>query len=666
MSDKKNVVGKVEDVPVIIGVVGGFDEWASLQPVFDEFANTFDSIPVKVMLAESSGESGEIRFFDNPKSREFVVLPCLKADHASDGMRNIATYLLHNCHFVLLSATLQKTDPIRSMVEKFAINLPANMPTINSDVVSAFEIPQPAPVLLQLNKATLNLEIVGREIKVISADADSKIELGVFEYAEAEPWWKSIPSFFVKDALKKTEATKVFSFLRPTKHEESSETKDEMGSRWLACVKALHRQAEFNKEVWCDSSINHYQSERFGVKSAGELPDQPDSNDFQKLFLIFCKADSLALEYQDSWQKMRLDTLSQIKNGSIGRAFSFLCLGGMAALLFVVSTEFGNLLDGWVNVVASISYAFILGGAYGRFIYARKAAWERKHQDYRFIAEVLAIQLHWMLGGVRKYASSHFPSGADSDIQWVGNAVHTCRFLSTMVDSNQPAFPIDTIKDSWVIYQKNYHLESLQKGREKAQKVLSKRRRFFGETFVALFCVFILFTGYETYALWNGHHGASVEQNVEHAVIHETTAKHESTISTHADVIEHQEIAKSEEHVVGHESEVFKERLETFHHALITLMVFSLVLYALLGEVIEGYGIEQELTRSEALVKNYERCLHEFTEIDERFKLGEISAQKQLLDKQNILKQLGKIAIDAEANWLVVHRERPMQPVKGG
>ena len=429
MSDQKNAAGSNVVIPVIIGVVGGFDEWASLQPVFDEFRNAFrDSTPVKIMLADSSGESGEIRFFDNPKSREFVVLPCLKTDHASDGMRNIATYLLHNCHFVLLSATLKKSDPIRSMVEKFAFDLPGNMPAIDSDVVSAFEIPQPAPILLQSNKGTLDLEIVGREIKVTSANADSKIELGVFEYAEAEPRWKTFLGL-VKEypsPFKNPEATKVFSFVRPAKHEEASETKDEMGSRWLACVKALHRQAEFNKEDWCDSSIDCYQTERFGVKSAGELPDQPDSNDFQKLFLIFCKADSLALKYQNSWQEMRLATLKRIKDGSLGLVNSFLWLGGLAALLFVVSTEFGGLLGGWVNVVASTGYVLILVATYCWFITARKGAWERKHQDYRFIAEVLAIQLHWMLGGVRKYASSHFPSGADSDIQWVAKTVHTC------------------------------------------------------------------------------------------------------------------------------------------------------------------------------------------------------------------------------------------------
>ena len=108
---------------------------------------------------------------------------------------------------------------------------------------------------------------------------------------------------------------------------------------------------------------------------------------------------------------------------------------------------------------------------------------------------------------------------------------------------------------------------------------------------------------------------------------------------------------KADENTSRHSEEWWKG---VFHHTLIVAMVTSLVLFALLGEAVEGYGIEQELTRSEALVETYERCLREIKKSRDRGKI------------RSLLVEVGYFAIVAEANWLMVHRERPLQPVKGG
>lgn len=663
MRDEKNTA-----IPVIVGVVGGAAELVSLTPVFEEFHNTFgDSIPVKVMLADGSGE---IKLFDagTPQSNNI-----LHVSHScvSNMAQDVATYLLRNCHFVLLSATLEKSQPIFCAVEACAVELPAETPTVEGENISIFDLPEPAPVLAQVWANSLKLAIVKRKVESHSdkpAETARKLNgcnsfsLALFEYAEAAPSWKFWLGLVQESVPKYTSMSgdKVFSFVR--------NSKDAMGRRWLDCVKAIHRQAAFNEEAWCSSEVNKYQIERFGFDSLAEVPHDPSVCDLKDLLLIQCKADTLAAKYQTLWQKLRFATMKNLanKDGYPRRFFSFLWLGGISAFLFVFSTEFGGILSGWSNILASLGYAFILLATFVLYINVRKQSWEQKHQDYRFIAEVLAIQLHWMLAGIKKYASDHFSSGVKSDAQWVRRAVHCSRFLSKL-EEGKPTLAVDTVCAIWVDSQREWHEKSFQNGREKALEALNKRRGLAGKIFVGLFLVFIMITLYKGSALLQRDFGKPHEQQ---AVVNGATGEHGEVLSIHAAVVEHTEAithtpdidaaTKSEtasaqiQHADGHDAEWWEEQFEQLHHLLVVLMVASLVLFALLGEAIEGYGIEQELTRSEALVEVYDRCLREFKKLTDDSK------------KRRLLMEVGSFAIDAEASWLVVHRERPIQPVKGG
>jgi hypothetical protein len=658
---EKNTVSTNAVIPVIIGVVGGAVELASLKPVFVEFRNTFgDSTPVKVMLADSSGG---IIIFDEKSPQVSVRLPVLVCEKVNFN-QSVATYLLRNCHFVLLAATLGEKHSIRSAIVAHAIELPVDMQTVEGEGISVFDLPDPAPVMAQLTENTLSLEIMGRDVRLQDEDAAKSNEgktfmLALFDYAESKPFWKTWFGLVNGSAseFKNSSAKKVLLFTRGAR--------DEMGARWLSCAEAIHRQAEFNKENWTDSTLNSYQTERFGFKSVDEIPHDSESCDLRNLFLIQSKADTLATTYQAKWQKLRFSTMKEISTRFIflGGLFSFLWLSVIAAFLFVASTEFGSLLGGWVNIIASLGYVLIMLGTFVIYLYARKKSWEKKHQDYRFIAEVLAIQLHWLLGGIRKYASDHFPTGVKNDVQWVRRAVHASRFLSKL-DETKSTLTVDKVCKQWVSEQKDWHKTIFQQGREKAFNTLNMRRNFAGIIFVVSFLIFACFSSYEGYALLNEIHGAKKEQSLEIMADSGSTTKREDVVATLPLVVEHKGavvqdevvgvVTKSDGQGDGEESKLLKERLETFHHCLVVFMVVSLVLYALLGEAIEGYGIEQELTRSEALVEVYDRCLREFNKLDGD---GE---------KRKILMQVGGFAIEAEANWLVVHRERPMQPVKGG
>jgi hypothetical protein len=650
-------------IPVIIGVVGGVAELASLQSVFDEFRNTFrDSTPIQVMLAEASAE---IKLFDAGFPQSSSRLP-LSRSTENNIEQDVATYLLRNCHFVLLAATLEKSQPIRCAVEACAVEFPAGVPTVDGDNVSVFDLPEPAPVLVQLVANSLKLEIANQKVISESGNhaetaSESKkrniFSLALFEYAETAPAWKFWLGLVQEAASNyaSTSGEKPFSFVR--------NAKDAMGRRWLDCVKAIHRQAVFNDEAWSISEVHEYQVERFGFDSQNNVPQDRDVCDLKALLLIQCKADTLASKYQTLWQKLRFATMKNLanKDGYPRRFFSFLWLGGISAFLFVFSTEFGGLLGGWSNILASLGYAIILLTTFVLYIDVRKQSWEQKHQDYRFIAEVLAIQLHWMLGGIRKYASDHFPSGIKSDVQWVRRAVHTSRFLSK-VEEGKSTLAIVQVCKNWVESQSEWHEKTFQMGRENALDALNKRRGFAGKMFVGLFLIFTLFTLYEGNSMLLGGHGSPNQQKI---VAHGEASKQEKVMAAHSPVVDQAEViahtlveeaaTPAQAHIAnGHDAERWKEHLEQFHHLLVVLMVTSLVLFALLGEAIEGYGIEQELTRSESLVGVYERCLREFEKHADDSK------------KRKLLMEVGGFAIEAEANWLVLHRERPMQPVKGG
>jgi len=607
------VEDKNNSVPVIIGVVGDAAGLKSLEPVFNEFRKTFgDSTPIKVLQMDTLGKA---KLFGEENPDSIISLENILSVGEKISSQDMATYMLRNCHFVLLSKQ-EKISPdlqeIYSAVEACAIELPANMPSVDKKKISVFDLPEPPPVLIQTEQDSLKMKIASREKERKPCETAQTFSLGLFQYEQRKTgikkYWNELTckpySIFdyVGDA-------KQFEFC-PGKNDPLSET-DPLGNRWLNCVEGLHRLAEFNREVHT-APDGYNQLDRFGLKAA--------PNGFELMCQNFCKADVLALNYQTRWQELRFTTINSLAKGEWHpkRIFSFLYLAALAAFLLAFSIDFGYVWGDLAGPVPYLAYASILFVSF-LFLYhtARVERWEQKHQDYRFIAEVLAIQLHWSLAGIRDYASDHFPMGIKNDVQWVRRVVHTARFLSSL--DTITVWSLDETCEKWIGKnendkngQLNYHLFKMQKRRKDALHSLKKKRKYSGVAFVVLFLILTGLNLYEvSHFIFGGHVSIENVQNTENWI-------------------------------------------KLFHPYLIVAMATSLVIFALLGEAIEGYGIEQELTRSEELVDVYRRCLSEFAKNpgNER--------------KRNLLEDVGRFAVDAEAHWLVLHRERPLQPVKGG
>lgn len=658
MSNDKN-----NSIPVIIGVVGGSEELLSLKPVFDEFQLTFrKSTPIKIIQAS---KSDGVSLFDinNPALQVKIDV---RAHNDKEGItdQDIATYLLRNCHFVLFAKTLKKSDLLRTSVQTFVTEMPANTPSSGTTHHSIFDLPDPCPVLAQIENNSLKFEIVKGNV----VEHESKPE----HHDKANSFF--LPLF--EHEQRKNGIRRVWSGLtgKPASsfHASSSEGAisvnhvDLLDKRWLDCLEGIHRQAEFNENS-CQFKPDFYQAARFGYDKLEAVHDA-----IQPMFQIYCKADKLAIQYQMRWQQLRFTTVKNLdpqstKESYSRRFISFFYMAVLSAFLLVFSTEFGELCGGWANPVSSLLYIVILVWCLKRYYHARAERWEQNHQDYRYIAEVLAVQIHWVQAGIKTYASNYFRNGVKNEVQWVRRVVHSARFMckldslfeaykAKILDNRCKIKPVDEVADSWIEKgQLAYHRDTLRARREGALHALKTKRRRWGYIFICFFSALLMLTCINTYKLLTEHpsHSHDIQQYM--TLAQEPVAPVEVRKEPKEAVVAATVSARNDAHssgVEGHDSEWW---MEQGHHAVIVSMALSLVIFALLGEVVEGYALEQELTRSEELVAVYNRCMSEF-------KRESITCE----EKCKLLTEVGRFAIEAETNWLIMHRERPMQPVKGG
>jgi hypothetical protein len=101
---------------------------------------------------------------------------------------------------------------------------------------------------------------------------------------------------------------------------------------------------------------------------------------------------------------------------------------GTLALLFVLvfagfySFEFYTHIDPRAPVALTAFLGFI-GLAAGLFLLARLREYERKHLDYRALAEGLRVQLFWKLAGVTDLVAEHYLRLHRSELKWIPSVI---------------------------------------------------------------------------------------------------------------------------------------------------------------------------------------------------------------------------------------------------
>jgi hypothetical protein len=93
-------------------------------------------------------------------------------------------------------------------------------------------------------------------------------------------------------------------------------------------------------------------------------------------------------------------------------------LAGVAAFLFAIFSDVNEDEPSWLA-----GYVFVLGLAFAWYVWARRRDYQNKYQDYRALAEGLRVQVFWQLAGIPDAAADHYLRKQTSELDWIRSAM---------------------------------------------------------------------------------------------------------------------------------------------------------------------------------------------------------------------------------------------------
>jgi hypothetical protein len=162
--------------------------------------------------------------------------------------------------------------------------------------------------------------------------------------------------------------------------------------------------------TWKEKRDSLLTKEEFAQLSTALPPDQHAA--LLRLASAYAVTDKLALHFQSR-------TLRTLK------ALIFMVLG--AVVLFGIYAHLGG--ESWKLWFAA-GYILVLASADSFYLAARKEGQQDKHQDYRTLAEGLRVQFYWRLSGMPDSAAEHYLSKQRSELDWIRHAVQAWGVLT--------------------------------------------------------------------------------------------------------------------------------------------------------------------------------------------------------------------------------------------
>jgi predicted membrane channel-forming protein YqfA (hemolysin III family) len=150
----------------------------------------------------------------------------------------------------------------------------------------------------------------------------------------------------------------------------------------------------------------------------------------ERLASAYAVADSLAIHFQTRTQK----TL---------KLLVFLVLG--AVVLFGVYAHLGG--EEW-QLWCLAAYILVLAVADFFYLCAKREDQQNKHQDYRTVAEGLRVQFYWRLAGMSESAADYYLSKQRSELDWIRHAVQAWGVLTPPL--SRPQF--EPVIRYWIKY----------------------------------------------------------------------------------------------------------------------------------------------------------------------------------------------------------------------
>jgi hypothetical protein len=324
---------------------------------------------------------------------------------------------------------------------------------------------------------------------------------------------------------------------------------------------------------------------------------------FRRLIGHYSAADGLALQF-------RARALSSWVSVYVGAAVSALFFNMHSSFFSVAETAPDSMADAlwgmpWFLIAAIASSTFTAAWLYGR---AEKGEYQTKYQDYRALAEALRIQFFWKIAGVAEMVVDRYLRKQHSELEWIRSALRSCDVLAAASGStpDEVALPRSDrlgLVSKWIGDQRRYY-SSKAKG-EKAK--LDKENATFARLLklsggLSTFLAIVLIASLSASAVW----AAAVQRFVPSA----------------------------------------------WQHGAWMVIIPMLAVSA---GLLHGYG--QQLARAEHV--------RQFGRMSDLFYAAELELQTLAADEREdaaaLVKELGIEVLDENGDWLILHRERPLE-----
>jgi hypothetical protein len=324
----------------------------------------------------------------------------------------------------------------------------------------------------------------------------------------------------------------------------------------------------------------------------------------------YAVADALAVHFGGK-------TLKASRRMFVGVAVAALFLNSHSSFFSIQTEAPQSLVDRlaslpWFLIAFLASSTFTAVWIYGR---AEKGEYQNKYQDYRALAEALRIQFYWRVGGLSESVVDSYLRKQQGELDWIRAALRSWHVLTTVGDSTggprtsnaaaQSGLPFLT---HWIQDQRRYFASKARQEKQKLDRetmIIRRLLKLSGGIAIALMLVLSipLVTGIP--------HLHALERLV----------------------------PTSQQHQV---------------------VMVLIPMIALCAGLLHSYG--QQLARSEHT--------RQFGRMSDLFEAGEQALQWLLTADRHdaipaLAHELGVEALDENADWLILHRERPLEVPPG-
>ena len=614
-------------VPLLIGIAGKLDK--KISGLLEELNALVPATPIFLLQsvdddsikAEAFGDAvsdGTSKFKDAK-----VFTPASTVGASIDDQR--AAYLLKNCTFVVVQEDC-KAGGLGKAIDAYRNALPYWTPPTNDartfgNADDAFSLPYPASVLDAERLQTL--------IRML---LESSTQERGYLVKQIGIWSQAKEVIFGNRSLRIIEEDLPY---KKSPRERSA---------FLSLPGQLRNLEAFNAELACLQTAQGLMPETSILMSiimeASDKLAQDNQNAWQNLVytttkrLAYIEENGAAQSTEDKTlesSKAKRNEIKEFRPPSLlskddlvsidesARWKSLAVLGVVAATMLAVFTELATSFEDqawqrYAGVIMLSIYVLVLAYAFYRYRNAKIYEHERKHQDYRLIAECLRVQQSWASCGIRHYVADALPPEQVSESTWVNNAIRSIRWRHTGADTWSWSAGI-AAKERFVAVQLRYHDSTLVKRREKALELLDRRAR----RFLVFFLIGL--AGLFLNSVWKAY--------FEHGIP------------------------------------------ELLHHFWIILTVMMVSLWAAHKKVADTFGLEGEALRGRAmrdalkqahatLVLSLAALTHQSdaaasaTQDDESHKTARLT-----------LLGIGKAFVRDQAAWHALHRSRPIEVVTG-